>query len=396
MDRINSTNMATLMPGSRRGWQDQNLANGVSGTEFNAVYQNAVQEELMAVIEGVGLTADAGNWTQLLQALKRLTRSSYQYIPYSVYGGAVTISPDWAGRMVINAFGGNMTIYLPDAASINGVVATVASRNSLTFEIFREDSSANTVTLVAASGDNFQFAGVSSGTLQIPPLATAELFSDTANTWLVVMPPVVTLPSQMQPYTVPGSYSFTIPFGRTSIRARLTGSGGGGGGSNGTGSAGGAGAGAAEALFNIPVTPGETLTIVVGAGGAGGTSAPTAGGTGADTYIARGATVLAKVSGGNGGAAGSGGTIASGGLTPGAVTAGTPLLTAPGTGGGSAQQITSTVYINAQGGAPNGVGSAPHIAANGATPLLPGCGGEGGTNTGNGASGAPGRVILEW
>ena len=66
-------------------------------------------------------------------------------------------------------------------------------------------------------------------------------------------------------YTTAGSYSYTAPAGVTSVSAVCVG--GGGGGANYFGS-GGAGGGLAY-LNNIEVVPGNTYTVVVGAGGAG-------------------------------------------------------------------------------------------------------------------------------
>jgi len=83
----------------------------------------------------------------------------------------------------------------------------------------------------------------------------------------------------------PGTYSFTIPNGVTSISAVAVGGGGGGGGNSGVsgpGSSAGGGGGLGW-TNNISVTPGEVITISVGQGGAAGTSAnPT---SGLDSYI---------------------------------------------------------------------------------------------------------------
>ncbi len=88
-------------------------------------------------------------------------------------------------------------------------------------------------------------------------------------------------------YTAPGTYVFTVPAGVTSIAVEAEG-GGGGGGSGGsatssqftflgnttqttaTGAAGGDGAHGELVTQAIAVTPGEVITVVVGAGGAGG------------------------------------------------------------------------------------------------------------------------------
>lgn len=70
-------------------------------------------------------------------------------------------------------------------------------------------------------------------------------------------------------YTSPGSYNFVVPKGINEIRALITGGGGGGSRISGLGGAGGGGGACKEVI--LTVTPGETLTVVVGSGGAGGT-----------------------------------------------------------------------------------------------------------------------------
>lgn len=114
-------------------------------------------------------------------------------------------------------------------------------------------------------------------------------------------------PAGQQAYTSPGSFSFTVPFSVTSIAVVCVG--GGGGGALGFGADGGN----LRYVNNISVTPGETLTVSVGAGGPG-TSTGNAGG---DSFLKRGGTTLALASGGysittNVGTGGNGGLGAAG------------------------------------------------------------------------------------
>jgi hypothetical protein len=83
------------------------------------------------------------------------------------------------------------------------------------------------------------------------------------------------VPAYQQEFTTPGTYSWTAPPGVYSVSAVTI------GGSGGTGAASrGSGAGGLGWKNNITVVPGQTYTVVVGAGGlAGGTSAPYFGGT---------------------------------------------------------------------------------------------------------------------
>lgn len=71
MDRTEGSNFIDIGAG-RRGFQDQNAEAGVPGTRVTASYLNAIQEEIMAVIENAGLTADKANWQQLDAAIRKL------------------------------------------------------------------------------------------------------------------------------------------------------------------------------------------------------------------------------------------------------------------------------------------------------------------------------------
>lgn len=104
-------------------------------------------------------------------------------------------------------------------------------------------------------------------------------------------------------YSTAGTYSYTVPAGITSIIATVVGAGGGGGSSVFAGDGHGAANGGSGGYYQnqtISVTPGETLTITIGAGGAGGTSGGD-GGTGGTTSIYRGASSLYIATGGSGG-----------------------------------------------------------------------------------------------
>lgn len=106
---------------------------------------------------------------------------------------------------------------------------------------------------------------------------------------------IVEIPGQIQ-YTTPGTYSFVVPGGTTNISIVTIGGGGGGFGSAATGYKGGAGGGLAY-VNNVSVTPGETLTVIVGV--AGGASAGVL--TGGTSRVRRSATDLCAASGGTGG-----------------------------------------------------------------------------------------------
>ena len=116
-------------------------------------------------------------------------------------------------------------------------------------------------------------------------------------------------------YPNPGTFTFTVPTGKTQMRVAMSGGGGGGGSSgadnneyNGSGGGGGA---SNLVIATYAVTPGQTITLTVGAGGFG---APfvlqgngaygNAGGAGGNSTIVRAGVTMAIANGGGGGGAG--------------------------------------------------------------------------------------------
>ncbi len=95
------------------------------------------------------------------------------------------------------------------------------------------------------------------------------------------------------------TFQWVVPSGITQIRVQIAGGGGGGGYGNSGETSGSCGG---FVLGEIPVTPGETLTIFAGAGGTGYSSGTNTGRGGTGSYIARGATILGAAGGGGGGA----------------------------------------------------------------------------------------------
>ena len=95
-------------------------------------------------------------------------------------------------------------------------------------------------------------------------------------------------------WTTSGTYSWTCPDDVTSICAVAIGGGGGGGGTatgaNAAGGIGGTGGGLGY-KNNISVTPGQSYTVVVGAGGASNGGVGQDGGDGQDSYFIDATTV---------------------------------------------------------------------------------------------------------
>jgi hypothetical protein len=172
----------------------------------------------------------------------------------------------------------------------------------------------------------------------------------------------------VQNYNTPGSQTFVVPLGVNSISVGVWGAGGGGGGtSSGNANKGGGGGGGGYRSNNtIAVIPGETLTIIVGAGGTVGNFQN--GGNGGFSRVLRGATTLITVDGGNGGIRnGAGGNGAAGDISGG--------------NGGDG---------NVGGGGVSGVGGNGGNGGNGGASIAAGTSGLGnpGANPGGGGSGS--------
>lgn len=212
-------------------------------------------------------------------------------------------------------------------------------------------------------------------------------------------------------FTTPGTNTWLCPAGVTSVFVECWGAGGGGGSGGTSGSNGGGGGGGEYAAANVPVTPGNSYTYIVGSGGAGGVSQ----GNGATGFASQftgdgGYLVLAHAgagglgtswlgnpgSGGAGGSGGFGTAVHPGGLGGPAYpyTGGGGSSAGPGaagnTGGGPAGAVAP------QGGGSGGSGTG-NASGTGGAGVQPGGGGGGShLNTFNGGAGANGEVRISY
>ena len=176
-------------------------------------------------------------------------------------------------------------------------------------------------------------------------------------------------------FTLPGTYTWTVPAGVTSVQVVAVGGGGGGGGISGThaGQAGGAGA---LVTSTLAVAAGQVFNIVVGAGGGAGTTPPdgscgAGGGGGGASSVDAGST--GQVIGGGGGGGGGGGCNAAPGGAGGGVNG----------AGGSGGAIGGGISTGGSGGS-GGIGGA------GGSGMF-GSGGAAGSNGNGGAGGGGGH-----
>jgi hypothetical protein len=206
------------------------------------------------------------------------------------------------------------------------------------------------------------------------------------------------------------STTWTVPAGTTSVTISCLGGGGGGDGSGPTG-AGGGGAGAAASLVLI-VSPGDVITINVGAGGtqahAGGdTWASKTGAPPANTSqgaLAKGGTQAVGTNGGQGGQAGASiGSSTSSGGNGGNVPGGGPFGGGGGGGAGFGNHANGQNGTNPNGGAggagdsgTGGAGGNNGQPGNNATGTGSGCGGGGGATGQPAGQGKAGQVTLSW
>lgn len=196
------------------------------------------------------------------------------------------------------------------------------------------------------------------------------------------------------------SQSFIIPAGVTRVKVRAWGGGGGGGGSYGPISAGSGGGGGGYTEGIHTVSPGASVFITVGAGGAGSASLSV------NSAAAGGTSSFGSFCSASGGGPGTGGTnvISATGSTAGMGTGGT--LNLGGSGGGFGQRYVGDATGGGQGGhSPFGGGiSTLSIGGAGNGGLYPGGGatgggmraGAGGADSFQGGRGADGLVIVEW
>lgn len=213
---------------------------------------------------------------------------------------------------------------------------------------------------------------------------------------------------------ISGSTTFTIPANVTLVMLEAVGGGGGGGGGGRNSRGGDGGNGGIAVRQTYDVTPGDVLTITIGAAGAGGASQGTSpnpgnvGTTGGTTTVVRSGVTLLQVQGGNGGGVtGTGGTssygvfsiqvaggagsnagIGANGATSYINAGGSAASSGPsGGGGGGAGALNNTV--SGQSGSSSGLGSG--VAAGGKGYGAGGGGGQGGSATSGNSGGAGGN-----
>jgi hypothetical protein len=185
-------------------------------------------------------------------------------------------------------------LYMVKIASNNATTTPTMSISGLgVLPITRADGTPCAANDLLAGADVL-FSNIGGTALQIVGLATSSLPASRARGFFT-------------------STTFTVPSGVYNIKSvKVWGAGGGGGGSTGinTSSAGGGGGGYTNA-FQVPVTPGQVITVTIGAGGTGGVGAGN-GTAGGDSDF--GSTTAVHATGGGGGGGGNAGAQGVGGV----------------------------------------------------------------------------------
>lgn len=174
-------------------------------------------------------------------------------------------------------------------------------------------------------------------------------------------------------YTTPGTYSWVCPAGVTAVSVVCVGAGGGGA----YRYSGGGGGGLAW-CNNIPVTPGTSYTVVVGAGGSAGISTNTYGSTGGSSYFI--STSIISAEGGIGG-----NYLANNVASGGGYNATSNYGTSGGGIGGPSGTSASTSYAGGGGGA-GGYSGYGGTGGTGAATTTSGTAGTGGAGGGGGGA----------
>lgn len=309
----------------------------------------------------------------------------------SLTGGTVTPTPAQAAKRAIT-FAGTLTSALTIVLPTWLKDWDITNNTTGAFVTIVKTLSGSGVT-IPQNGAPTRVTGDGTNITQVAPNVAAATNAAQA----VQLGQVQGLITNMQLFTAGGS--FVVPANVTKVKYRAQGPGAGGGGSNvASSAAGGAGSGSySEGV--LAVTPGASLTIVIGAGGTQGTTGNgNAGGT--TTITGTGISVSAFSGGPSNGA--NGGTPLSAQGTAGAIatSSGANVVASfnvPGAPGQAAIYGGGSGYFGGNGAASNlGGGVQGNGGYPGAATAAYGSGGAGGANNNFGGNGTAGIVIFEW
>lgn len=342
---------------------DRDTPGATSGSKVPAKAVEHMQREIANGISYSGFTPSEADLQQLAKAMRAMALNC------RVAGGTASaltlpLDPAPAADADLNVLFVRLASNISGATTINyGLGAKDVVRADGT-PLKKDDGVAGQVLMLLRNGSAWQVAGLSTSLLPT---------------------------SNIQRYTVPGTYSWPVPAGRTKVRVGVKGGGGGGGGASAAGGSGGGGGGAGYSWGEVAVTPGASITVIVGAGGTAGIGAGSVnGGAGGTSSFGSGSPISATGGGGGVTQAGSGGAGGNG--------SGGQINEAGGNGYGGVYLNGTTTPVGGN-GAPCHGGSVIPAYVSGAS--VQGFGaGVGGSGSGwngapsNGSMGAPGEVEI--
>lgn len=386
---------------------------------------------LQAAINAAGITAPQFDSSTKLATTAFLQRALGNYRTARGYAGNATLSAVDIGAMI--TWDGNGTLTLPDATAFPGGSAIRVFKYAGPIASVLAANKAGQMTVPGIAVDTYTFPVGVSGFFELINESSAKwdvagelfnLYGTTAAAGDNSSKVATTAFVQTALYSGKGiarfvsSGTFTVPPGVTTLYVSgcAAGGGGGSGGSNNggqsslVGGGGGGGGGAGQSIIKQPytVTPGQSISITIGAAGTGGvgpvtSGAGSAGTSGGNTVVGSlitlsggaagtgGGAVLSNTIGGGGagGAGGSGYPVGGNGsdgnyMGQGGLGASCPF------GGGGANGRAAITTSNTNGGAvASGYGSGG--GGGGA-----GYGSSSAMYGGSGGAGAPGFILIEW
>lgn len=353
----------------------------LSAAEFN----NLATENENAVVHS-GQTLSGASDTQLAQSLF-LHGVKSQTFQDSGAANAYVATP-------VSGAGG---VLLPGSyATMNGAIisfsASAANTGASTLNIGQTTGTLiGTKKIFTESGADLTAGSIQAG--QYLQLRYAASLDSGAGAWILLRWSASEFANHGNVvFAAAGVTPWVIPAGVFRVRVTVIGGGGGGGkrtGSASSGAGGGGGGGGVSEGF-VTVTPGASINVTVGAGGAGATVANTAGTNGGASSFG----IAVTATGGNGGGITGGGN--------GGVGSGGDLNTSLGPGSGGISFSNSAAAdngITGAGGGPGGAGitfASGSGSINGNAAIGPGGGGGGAVFAGNGGAGFNGIVLIRW
>ena len=338
-------------------------------------WYHMVTEELRGVVAAVGLTPSGASITQLLTALRSGALNAV-----AVGGTADALTATFSTPFT--ALTAGMPFWVR-AAYANATTTPTLNISGL-----------GARTIVKGNGMALAAGDISGAGhwLQVS-------YDATLNQMVLANPATgVSAKTQINQVLLASGTTWTTPAGITSntvFKITLVGGGGGGGGVG--GSTYGGGAGGAAIWYASGLTPSTGYTYAIGAGGTGGTTAPTSGTAGGNTSITLGGTT---VTGSGGGIGASGVAAMNTGGAGGAVTNGT--LQIPGQPGGMGFAYASITMGGAGGSTLFGGGGVNAYLGYTIAGRGYGAGGAGGNYYMNGSAaqaggaGMQGAILIEW